>query len=48
MVNKCFEYMVDGWVKRVWLSRTKDGGGKIGGGSGGGLKWRTSSSSIVG
>ena len=31
MVNKCFESVVDGWVKRVWLSRTKGGGGKIGG-----------------
>ena len=48
MINKCFEYVIDGWVKHVWVLGTKGGGGKIGGGGGGGLGRRTSSSSIVG
>ena len=34
IVNKCFEFVVDGWVKHVWLSGTKCGGGKIGNGDG--------------
>ena len=48
MINKCFEYVIDGWVKHVWVLGTKGGGGKIGGGGGGGLGRRTSSSSTVG
>ena len=47
-VNRCFEYVVDGWFKHVWVSGTKGGEGKIDGGSRGGLGQRTSSSSIVG
>ena len=48
MVNICFEFVLVKWVKQVWLLRTKGGEGKIGGGSGGGLRRMTSSSSIVG
>ena len=48
MVDKYFEFVLDDWVKQVWLSGTKGGEGKIGGSSGGGLGWRTSSSSTVG
>ena len=47
MVNKCLEYVLDEWVKQVWLSGTKGGRGKIGRGGGGGLGQRTSSSSTV-
>ena len=48
MVDKYFEFVLDDWVKQVWLLGTKGGEGKIGGSSGGGLGWRTSSSSTVG
>lgn len=37
MVTRCFEFVVDGWVKRVWLSRIKGSGEKIGGGGRGDL-----------
>ena len=48
IIKKCFESVIDGWVKRVWVSGTKCGGGKIGDRGGGDLGRRTSSSSTIG